>query len=168
MTYDQAAWHEDAARNAGQPAERAFAHATLYRTWLRRRDLLAQEWPAAGATEALTANEMTEEGRAFTDAYYGRYLDDYAVVFGDLPAYAVEADEDAFDRIARVIDRRFAEWDYAGRPELPPDDEPAEELARLLDASEVPPGLTEAAVLGMSPEQVIEALQQMLRQRRSG
>lgn len=166
--FDHPDWHADAARDAGQPVERAFVHAELYRTWLRRRDLLAREWPSPDAPEALAAADMTDEGRAFTDAYYGRYLDDYGVVFGHLGPYRVTADEDAFDQIARVIDQRFAEWVYAGRPELPPEDEPAETLARFLDDAEVPSELTEAAVLGMSPEQVIEALEQMLRQRRSG
>lgn len=162
MTYDHADWHTDAARDAGQPVDRAFVHAELYRTWLRRRDLLAQEWPSPSAPEVLAADDLTDEGRAFIDTYYGRYLDDYAVVFGHLGPYGVTADHDSFDQIARIIDQRFAEWVYAGRPELPPEDEPRETLSALLDETELPAEMTEAAALAMSPEQVIEALERML------
>lgn len=162
--FDRAEWHEVAASAVGRPGARAFAHAELYLAWLERRDLLVG---TPVAVDALPADAMTDEGRVFTEAYYGRYLDDYGVVFADEGLYGVVPDEDAFDRIAKVIDQRYAEWVYAGRPDLPPD-EPAETLGRFLDNAEVPPELTEAAVLGMSPGQVIEALEQMLRQRRAG
>ena len=163
--YDRAEWHEERARASGQPPALAFAHARLFLVWLDRRDL------ALGTSvepRVVAADALTDEGRAFTDAYYGRYLDDYAALFADRGPYAVAPDEDAFDRIARVIDQRYAAWVYAGRPELPPEDEPREALARLIDDADVPPELTEAAVLGMSPDQIIEALEQMLVRRRRG
>jgi len=165
MVFDRAEWHEEQAGAAGQPAARAFTHAELFLLWLERRDL------ALGTSvepHIVAADAMTDEGRAFTDAYYGRYLDDYAALFADRGPYAVAPDEDAFDRIARVIDQRYAEWVYAGRPALPPEDEPREALARLIDDAPLPPELDEAAVLGMSPDQVIQALEQMLARRRGG
>ena len=102
---------------------------------------------------------MTTEGRAFTDAYYGRYLDDFGVVFADQGVYGVTRDEDAFEQIARVIDQRYAEWVYAGRPELPPEDEPSEQLAAMLDDADLPPELTEEAVRSMSPDEIVAALE---------
>ena len=116
MVYDRAEWHEHAAEAAGQPTTRAFVHAELYRLWLERRDLLAA---GREASPTLSADELTAEGRAFTETYYGRYLDDYGVVFADRGAYGVTRDEDAFDEIARVIDQRYAEWVYAGPPGAP-------------------------------------------------
>jgi hypothetical protein len=162
--FDRAEWHEGQARALGQPREHAFAHAELFLLWLERRDL---SLGASVEPRVVAADALTDEGRAFTDAYYGRYLDDYAALFADRAAYAVAPDEDAFDQIARVIDQRYAEWVYAGRPELPPEDE-RETLARLIDDAPLPPELNEAAVLGMSPDQVIEALEQMLARRRGG
>ena len=71
-------------------------------------------------------------------------------------------DEDAFDEIARVIDQRYAEWVYAGRPELPPEDEPGEQLAAMLDHADLPPELTEEAVRSMSPAEIAAALERAI------
>lgn len=160
--YDRREWHVESAGDARFP----FAHAELYLTWLARRDLLAAERPAR---DALSPDDLTDEGRAFTDAYYGRYLDDFGAVFAGRPGYSVEPDDDAFDRLAPVIDRRYAEWVYAGRPELPPDRDPLDQLAAMLERADPPPELTQAAVLGMSPEEVTQALRRLLgRDRRPG
>jgi len=163
--FDRAEWHVDAAEAAGQPRTRAFVHAELYRLWLQRRDLLAGD---REASSTLSADELTTEGRAFTDAYYGRYLDDYGVVFADRGVYGVTRDEDAFDEIARIIDQRYAEWVYAGRPELPPEDEPGDQLASMLDDADLPPELTEEAVRSMSADEIVVALERLVaRGRRS-
>jgi hypothetical protein len=163
--FDRAAWHEAAARDAG--GERPFAHGALYRRWLGERGLLRDD--AAGAIDELAAASMTDEGRAFSDAYYARYLDDFGAVFDDPGPYNVEADDDTFARIARVIDQRYAEWVYAGRPELPPEDDPGEALAALLDDADLPAELTEEAIRSMSPEEIVVALERLIaRGRRPG
>ena len=157
MVYDRAEWHTDAARDAG--GTDPFAHAELYLRWLTTRDLLAQMPDEPGV---LSAAACTDEGRRFTDAYYARYLDDFGAVFADVGLYSVEPDEDAFDRIARVIDQRYAEWVYAGRPELPPEDGAAEQLAAMLDQAELPPELTEEAVRSMSHDEIVVALERLV------
>ena len=83
-------------------------------------------------------------------------------MFADRGVYGVTRDEDSFDEIARVIDQRYAEWVYAGRPELPPEDEPGEQLAALLDDADLPPELTEEAVRSMSPDEIVAALERVL------
>jgi hypothetical protein len=165
--FDRAAWHEAAARDAG--GERPFAHGALYRRWLSERGLLLEEGADVGPIDELAAADLTDEGRAFSDAYYGRYLEDFGAVFADPGPYAVEPDDDTFARIARVIDQRYAEWVYAGRPELPPEDDPGEALAALLDDADLPPELTEEAIRSMSPDEVVVALERLIaRGRRPG
>jgi hypothetical protein len=158
MVYDRSEWHEQAARDAG--SERPFAHGALYRRWLSERGLLGDE--PAGPIDELRAGALTDEGRAFSDAYYARYLDDFGVVFAEPGPYAVEPDDDAFAQIARVIDQRYAEWVYAGRPELPPEDDPGEALAALLDETDLPMELTEEAVRSMSPDEIVAALERLI------
>jgi hypothetical protein len=165
MVYDRAAWHEEAAREAG--GHRPFAHGALYRRWLVERGLLGDE--PAGALDQLAAASMTDEGRAFSDAYYARYLDDFGGVFAEPGPYAVEPDDDAFARIARVIDQRYAEWVYAGRPELPPEADAGDQIAALLDDLDLPPELTEEAIRSMSPDEIVAALERLIaRGRRTG
>ena len=176
--YDNVSWHEEPAAAAGQPIEGAFAHIALYLEWLLRRGLTSPDTIPARFVAAVERNEvgpaefmaltrgslspedLSDEGRTFTDAYYGRYLDDFSALFGDEGTYGVAADADAFDQIARVIDQRHAEWIYAGRPEMPPEDldDPAETLAALLDRVDLPPDLTREQLAGMSPQEVVELL----------
>ena len=73
---------------------------------------------------------------------------------------------DVLDEMALVIDQRYAEWVYAGRPELPPEDEPGEEFAALLDNADLPPEITEEAVRSMSPDEIVAALERALRDTR--
>jgi hypothetical protein len=74
---------------------------------------------------------LTDEGRAFTGAYYAPeygYARDWRRVFGRrADRYAVPDDWEAYDRIGPRIERRYREWIAAGRPELMP-------LPRLLSA----------------------------------
>src|ERR1043166_1516740 len=70
--------------------------------------------------EKLIAADFSDEGNAFVRSYYqdkkgrlGIYLDDYSETFdrSDLPSlYHVEDSWENFDKLAKVIDRRFREW----------------------------------------------------------
>jgi len=131
------------------------------------RFVAAVERDEVGATEFMAVtggrlgpHDLTEEGRAFSDTYYGRYLDDFSAVFAADGPYGVAADADAYDRIAPVIDRRHAEWVYEGRPELPPEepDAPSDTIARVLDSIELPQGLTREQVANLTSREVVELL----------
>ena len=134
VTYDRLDWHFDSAIAAGQPPENAFTHIGLYLAWIIRHDLHEGRYFPAEHVTAVKSNEMTgsdladdidtklmpllmsADGRAFSDARYGTYLDEYAIVFGDLPDYGVVDDDAAYARIAPVIDRLYAAWVSDGRP----------------------------------------------------
>ncbi len=69
----------------------------------------------------IIAADFSEEGNAFLKAYYqeekkselGQFLDDYADVHKDsaLPTlYHVEDSWENYDRLAKVIDRRYRDW----------------------------------------------------------
>ncbi len=132
--YDKLDWHYDAAVRAGQPAENAFTHIGLYLAWIIRHDLHDPDaFPAdhvlavksggmSGSDLAddidgkLVADVLSAEGNAFTDAYYDRYLEDYAATFAHLPDYGVVDEPDNYGRIEEVIDRRYQAWVADGRP----------------------------------------------------
>lgn len=135
--YDKADWHEDGASAAGQPADWAFTHIGLYLAWLIRQDLhnpdiIRSDWVAAvkagqmtgsdlsaAVDGALVSDVMNAEGRAFSDAYYQTYLDDYDATFVGMPEDGVPDDAASYARIAAVIDRRYRAWVEQGRPPRP-------------------------------------------------
>jgi hypothetical protein len=76
------------------------------------REFLMQE-----CDEKLVDFCLNKEGNAFAQAYYerdgpGGYVSDYAELFvADLPSlYHVEDAWANYDRLAAVLDQRFAEW----------------------------------------------------------
>lgn len=135
--YDKAEWHEDGALAAGQPVGRAFAHIGLYLAWLIRHDLhnpdfIRSDWAAAvNAGEmsgsalsdavdcAMVSDVMNAEGRAFSDAYYQTYLEDYGATFAESPDDGLPDDDASYGRIASVIDARYQAWVEQGRPARP-------------------------------------------------
>jgi hypothetical protein len=147
VSYDRLDWHLDSALGAGQPAENAFAHIGLYLAWLIRHDLHDPAFFPADHIAALKGGEMTgsdladdvdtklvspymtAEGRAFSDACYGSYLDAYAAVFAGTPDYGVIDDAAAYARIAPAIDRLYGAWVAEGRPAPPP--QPTPDLSAL-------------------------------------
>lgn len=161
MVYDRLDWHFDSAVDGGQPPENAFTHIGFYLAWLIRNDLHDPEVIPPDHVEAVKSGEMTgseladdvdtklvadamnETGRAFSDARYGAYCDEYSELFKDLPDYGV-ADEPAnYERAAGLLDRLYGEWVADGRPEAPPsaaDVGPSSVGATFV----VPPELTEA------------------------
>jgi hypothetical protein len=146
IEYDQWRWHIEGSFPEDRPAEQGYVHIGLFLTWLTNRDLLDSGWlersgveRAAAALKArqescsalrdmtggsLTSEMLTAEGRAFANAYYlpeYGYSRDYRRVFGRLAdTYAVEDGWDSYDRLAPVLDRRYQEWQAAGRPPLIP------------------------------------------------
>jgi hypothetical protein len=137
VSYDRLDWHVDAALAAGQPPEHAFTHIGLYLAWLIRHDMVDPTFFPESHIAAIKGGEMTgsdladdvdtklvgpymsAEGRAFSDARYSLYLDEYATVFADETDYGVADDSVSYARIAPTIDRLYAAWLADGRPTPP-------------------------------------------------
>lgn len=157
--YDKIGWHEDAAVEAGQPADNAFTHIGLYLAWLIRRDLhdprlfrpedvaAVKRGEMTGSDLAdeidgkLVADAMNREGRAFADARYERYLELYEETFADAAPYSVRDEAETFARIEPALDGLYESWVAEGRPkperrdaeaELATTDEPGTWAARQL------------------------------------
>lgn len=73
---------------------------------VRFREVTGSELLVAGCGGCLGAEHLDAEGRAFTEAYYGRYLDDFRSIFGADP-YGVRDDWDHYDRIAPLLTRQL-------------------------------------------------------------
>lgn len=140
MTYDRADWHSGGQFPPELPPECGGTHIGLFLAWaimsglegeLHREDsqedlLLVRERRMTGRDFLFRAcdgkfwdEDLSEEGNAFARWYYsaggggyGPYLVDYeATLARGLPSlYHVEGTWAAYDRLAPVIDRRYAEW----------------------------------------------------------
>lgn len=75
---------------------------------VRYREVTGSELLISGCAGALDGIWLNDEGRRFTDGYYGRYLEDFAVVFGE-DVYSVKDDWGNYDRIAVLLTRRYME-----------------------------------------------------------
>ena len=135
--YDKLDWHYESALNAGQPGERGFTHIALYLAWLIRHDLhdhdlIRDDWAemvkggqmkgsdlADAIDGKLVSEAMSPEGKAFSDAYYKTYVKDYGEAFASVPDYSVPDDATTYERVASLIDRRYATWVEDGRPVSP-------------------------------------------------
>jgi hypothetical protein len=157
IEYDLWSWHTEGEFPKDQPPEHGYVHIGMFLVWLIDVGLLDPQWSAsdriAPAVRAIAAREgsacalreptggrfasdmLTAEGQAFTGAYYAPeygYLRDWNRVFGRPAArYAVPEDWQTYDRIGPVIERRYHEWQAAGRPELMPMPRVLEALLRL-------------------------------------
>jgi hypothetical protein len=142
--YDKAKWHYDA-DNFGRdlPPEQGFVHTGLYLGWLVFHDFLDPVEMADTRAEVeevlrrertgpelfewvdgvLMSTMLTPEGDAFTHAYFdfdrGGYLRDYeaALAIGLPSVYHVADTWENYDRLAAIVDRRYAAWTAAGRPD---------------------------------------------------
>jgi hypothetical protein len=158
MEYDQWRWHIQGRFPKDQLPEHGYVHIGMYLTWLIGRDLLDPEWvQKAGVRRAVAAvkereqtgcalrdmtngslasDMLSEDGRAFTSAYYAPeygYPSDYRRVFGRrADGYAVPDGWESYDRLAPLLDRRYGEWVSAGRPEYVPMPRLLGSLYRLL------------------------------------
>lgn len=86
------------------PAFRATHESAVLR--LRYRDLTPAQFLTATCGGRIDESVLNEEGRAFTRAYYDRYLEDFRATFG-AEVYAVADDWPHYDRIARLLTRRY-------------------------------------------------------------
>jgi hypothetical protein len=80
---------------------------------VRYREITGSELAVAGCAGRLAADHLNAEGRAFTEHYYPRYLDEFRAVFGPDP-YAVRDDWDHYDRIAPLLTRAL--MGFRGHP----------------------------------------------------
>jgi hypothetical protein len=146
LEYDDWTWHTEGMFPKDQPPEQAYVHIGVFVAWLLERDMLDAAWVArAGVKRAidgiadrsetpcvlrdmtagrLVGDMLSPEGQAFSSAYYAPeygYNRDWRNAFGHkADHYAVPDAWETFDRIAPVIDRRYAAWVTGGRPVLMP------------------------------------------------
>jgi hypothetical protein len=151
--YDVWSWHTEGQFPTDQPPEHGYVHIGMYLVWLIDVGMLDSDWATRAGVGAvverirqrsvdpcalrdktdgrLSADMLTDEGDAFTAAYYAPeygYTSDWNRAFGRLASrYAVPDDWASYDRIGPVIEHRFDEWVKAGRPDLMP-------MPRLLGA----------------------------------
>jgi hypothetical protein len=138
MAYDRADWHYGGDFPKDLPPEAGGTHIGMFLAWVIARGLEGEELreDASESLRAVRERRMTgreflmqecdeklvdfclnKEGNAFAQAYYerdgpGGYVSDYAELFvADLPSlYHVEDAWANYDRLAAVLDQRFAEW----------------------------------------------------------
>ena len=73
---------------------------------VRYREVTGSELLLAGCGGQLHSRWLSEDGQRFTDAYYSRYLADFAAVFGG-DVYGVKDDWAHYDEIAAVLTRHY-------------------------------------------------------------
>jgi hypothetical protein len=143
MAIDRADWHYGGNYPTDLPPENGGTHIGMFLAWAIHRglegDLHREESAAALAAvrdrkktgrdflfrecdERLWEEDLNDEGNAFAKAYYERddaqgFIADYEATLGDdLPSlYHVADTWENFDRMAAVIDRRYAAWKKARR-----------------------------------------------------
>jgi hypothetical protein len=138
-TFDSVAWHPVA-------AEKAATHIAMFLGWAISCDLIhqshlddpsaawyvariktgertAKDFLADMCRNRLTDADLAPPACEFATSYYSeRYLHDYARVFSEAPSvYDVEDTLDNLERIAVILDRRYAQyrrWRERKDPEL--------------------------------------------------
>ena len=141
MAYDRADWHYGGDYPAGLPAENGGTHIGMFLAWaierglegdfhreesaaalaaVRARKMTGREFLFSQCDEKFWEEDLSEEGNAFATAYYEKddgYLADYAAtLIDDLPSlYHVADTWKNFDRVAALLDRRYAEWKARSR-----------------------------------------------------
>ncbi len=136
--YDDASWHYGGDFPKNLPPEAGATHIGMYLTWvvvsgmeshflrdelasdhladLKDRKITPGQFLIAVSDEKLVDDELDEEAKRFTDAYYASnmYFDDYdkAVGKGVETLYGVPDTWAIFDKLKPVLDRRFDEWKH--------------------------------------------------------
>jgi hypothetical protein len=153
------------------PTEAGGTHTGMYLAWAASKGLLGDGFeestlaPLLARTITgcqlyfdqcdgkLTDDDFSDEGNAFTASYYEQhFVADYRRVFkDDLPNGGESTDEfcslpdtwENYDRLAPVLDQRYARWQEASAPGAAPAaaplalvEEPSEALDRLRDRAE--------------------------------
>jgi hypothetical protein len=143
---DRADWHYGAENYPpGLPPENGGTHIGIYLSWIIHRDLgsaqlrkYAGEALKAVKERSMTGRQLlfseldekffpgllTKLGKDFTRDYYDNdaYMEDYVeVLCNELPSvYHVEDSWENYDKIAAVIDRRYAGWQNGEPPPASP------------------------------------------------
>ncbi len=140
MAYDKLDWHVGGTFPDDLPEEAGATHIGFFIAWaitrglegdVHHEDERSQEPLAAVRERRMTGrtfflkecdakfweDDLNDVANEFARAYYGAdeapsYLDDYVTLLAeDLPSeYHVEDSWENFDKVAALLDRRFAEW----------------------------------------------------------
>lgn len=136
MAYDRVDWHSVDDFPADLPLENAGTHIGMFLAWaiqrglegelhrksagddlarVRARRLTGRKFLIEHCDGKLWEDDLSDEGNAFARDYYEAdlYDEDYEATFvkGRTPTiYHVKDTWRSFDRIAKVLDARFAEW----------------------------------------------------------
>lgn len=146
MKYDDASWHYEGEFPDHLPDAAGATHIGMFLTWmllngfasedlldeadsevaeLRDRSITGPQFLIRVLDERLTAEDFSQEGNAFTVAYYkgqdddSRYVDDYLETFGVSveTLYGVPDSWGNYDQLAARMDARYASWKLMGRPQ---------------------------------------------------
>jgi hypothetical protein len=139
MAYDRAD-HDYSTESSALPKGHAATHIGMFLAWaafhgllndfheqrsaepldkLRRREITGRQFFEAACQEKFAEKDLNVEGNAFAERYYrdasgerGPYFADYRKAFTTgLPSFWHVADTWAnYDKLAPVIDRRYADW----------------------------------------------------------
>ncbi|MBS1914336.1 MAG: hypothetical protein JST22_20265 [Bacteroidetes bacterium] len=146
MAIDRADWHYGGDYPAGLPPENGGTHIGIYLAWIimnglegdlhrehsaeslmsvRGRSMTGREFLEQECDEKFTEESLSEEGSAFTAAYYsgeggkgyGPFMDDYeAALVGNLPsAYHVADTWENYDRFAPYASAAYSRWKERGQ-----------------------------------------------------
>ena len=138
MAYDKLDWHSGGDFPAGLPEEAGATHIGMFLGWailrglegelhrdesveslrsVRERRMTGREFFLKECDAKFWEDDLSDTGNEFAQAYYAAegepsYLDDYVTVLAEgLPSeYHVEDSWGNFDKIATLLDKRFAEW----------------------------------------------------------
>jgi hypothetical protein len=134
MAYDRADWHSGGDFPEGLPDDNGGTHIGFFLAWaihrglegemhredsadelraVRERKMTGREFLFRSCDGKFWDDDLSDEGNAFASDYYEeRYVADYEETLGDdlESIYEVEESWANFDRLAPVLDRRFAEW----------------------------------------------------------
>ena len=139
MVYDKAKWHFDGDFPADLPASQGAIHIRLYLGWIvdsrlsspwfaehfseqiqqfKAREILPSQL-YANSDGVLADDMLNEEGNAFSEYYYGRYLEDYFdVLASDLPSmYHVKGSWEDYDQLQEELDGNYDSWKSRQRSE---------------------------------------------------
>ena len=136
FVYDNASYHYDGDWPEGLEKKQAYVHTGFYIGWIITRNLHSRSFAEHHASEIdafkrrqmtgpevyekigglFTSDMLSEEGHAFTEAYFhlkkGWYLKDYGHLLADVhpTAYHVEDTWNNYERMATRIDQQYDYW----------------------------------------------------------
>jgi hypothetical protein len=131
--YDKAKWHSEGNFPKDAPAENGGTHIGIFLAWAICHDLVSDDLrsdAAAGLAAVrdrritgrtflfrhldgvLSEGDLNEEGNAFAQHYYKKYMGEFdRIVRKQFPtAYHIGDLWKNYDAIAKIIDKRYAEW----------------------------------------------------------